>query len=79
MQVVDFGCADMRLLSLLRRTEGIEHILEVSHLYKVMKENCDLNQMYINICQYCSASIKENNLGIWFRGRRPEHNIKIFF
>ncbi|XP_039953340.1 small RNA 2'-O-methyltransferase isoform X1 [Bactrocera tryoni] len=28
-KVVDFGCAEMRLLSLLRRTEGIEHILEV--------------------------------------------------
>ncbi|XP_036317479.1 small RNA 2'-O-methyltransferase-like [Rhagoletis pomonella] len=27
-KVVDFGCADMRLLSLLRRVEGIEQILE---------------------------------------------------
>ncbi|TMW43360.1 hypothetical protein DOY81_010369 [Sarcophaga bullata] len=29
-KIVDFGCAELRLLPLLRRIPGVEHILEVS-------------------------------------------------
>lgn len=38
-KVVDFGCADMRLLSLLRRTAGIEHILEVDIDEDLLRSN----------------------------------------
>ncbi|XP_054740224.1 small RNA 2'-O-methyltransferase isoform X1 [Anastrepha obliqua] len=38
-KVVDFGCADMRLLPLLRRVKGIEHILEVDVDENILRSN----------------------------------------
>ncbi|XP_067632796.1 small RNA 2'-O-methyltransferase isoform X2 [Eurosta solidaginis] len=38
-KVVDFGCAEMRLLSLLRRVDGIEHILEVDINEDLLRSN----------------------------------------
>uniref|UniRef100_W8BMQ4 Small RNA 2'-O-methyltransferase n=2 Tax=Ceratitis capitata TaxID=7213 RepID=W8BMQ4_CERCA len=38
-KVVEFGCADMRFLPLLRRTAGVEHILEVDIDEDILRSN----------------------------------------
>lgn len=37
-KIVDFGCAEMKLLQLLKRVEGVEHILEVDIDKKLLEQ-----------------------------------------
>uniref|UniRef100_A0A0K8UFZ4 Small RNA 2'-O-methyltransferase n=1 Tax=Bactrocera latifrons TaxID=174628 RepID=A0A0K8UFZ4_BACLA len=51
-KVVDFGCAEMRLLSLLRRTKGIEHILECSSNNEFLQ-----TRVHLNVVQFLQQTL----------------------